>query len=136
MTDKFITDYGTDLRPKGSIERALHLQIMDADWNLRRLMQIETYLLDAGLNPFFTQSSDIRARFDAILRYKTHYDKVFHRSWKEFKALQNHRTMREAEQKRAPSSPEQPLTPQEEAELENLYAAIDQEKQEVEALVN
>lgn len=138
----FIHRYMQEIQAKGSVENTLLDQMIDSAWNLRRFTFLEADLYQlAGIDPLLSNDRDIQQKYARIMRHKIFHTRVWHRAFKDLKTLQNHRLQREAAlQAAGPTAAapaaEGPLTPAQQAELEQLYADIEREKQDLESFVN
>ncbi len=72
--------------PNDPIEWVLFNEVVRASWNLRRIDKLEAELFADSTDPLADEKLD--ARMDRYARYRTRYERTFHRSLRELKALQ------------------------------------------------
>ncbi|HUQ95405.1 MAG TPA: hypothetical protein VM120_27245 [Bryobacteraceae bacterium] len=79
----------------------------DAAWNLRRVARLESELYgQAAGDPLISEDDAIYRRAMGLLRYKIAHDRIYHRAYKQFTALQNHRLNNEIALTQPPSESE------------------------------
>lgn len=99
--DEMLAGYQIEINPTGAIEQTLFDEIVAAAWNLRRIR-----VLQSELDPLDLQ-------YDRLARHHTRFERTFHRTLKELKALQTDRTLhgrlRQDDRERTPllASPQQ-----------------------------
>ena len=85
-----------DIGPKGRLEQIFLRELLTASWQLRRLCRMETEL-SAGHASYTALLDDesLQKKFDRLGRHHTRFERTFHRSLKELKALQTSRAQKE-----------------------------------------
>lgn len=85
-----------DIRPKGELEQILFSELVTASWQLRRIARMETEL-SAGHESYTALLDDdiLQKKLDRLGRHHTRFERTFHRSLKELKALQTNRAQKE-----------------------------------------
>ena len=84
--DEFQAELINDVRPCDSVEGMLFHQLVHAGWNLRRIGRLEAQLFDGTTDPLL--DPDLRRKMDCFAVYRGRYERTFHRSLRELKALQ------------------------------------------------
>src|SRR5205807_6190506 len=85
-----------DIQPKGGLEQTLFNELLTAAWQLQRICKIETEL-SAGHDSYtaLLADDDLQKKLDRLARHHTRFERTFHRSLKELKALQTNRAQNE-----------------------------------------
>jgi hypothetical protein len=85
-----------DIGPKGALEGALFTELVIASWQLRRIGRMETEL-STGFDSYTALLDDdgVQKKLDRLGRHHTRFERTFHRSLKELKALQTNRAQKE-----------------------------------------
>jgi hypothetical protein len=85
-----------DIHPKGALEQTLFSELLTASWQLRRICRMETEL-SAGHDSYTALLDDesLQKKLDRLGRHHTRFERTFHRSLKELKALQTSRAQKE-----------------------------------------
>lgn len=129
----FLNELIQSFQPKGGAERIFFDQMTDAAWNLRRVAKLESELyIRAGGDPLITEDEAIYRNAMGLLRYKIAHDRIYHKAYKQFTALPNHRLNREnavAQNHETPA--EAPPTPATNQTQEAIRAAAQQCMNEV-----
>jgi hypothetical protein len=138
-----------DIHPKGELEQILFSELLTASWQLRRICRMETEL-SAGHDSYTALLDDenLQKKLDRLGRHHTRFERTFHRSLKELKALQTNRAQKEeapqensgrpdlatavkpksknSERSQPASDPEadRPITEQEYAEMDGFFARM------------
>jgi hypothetical protein len=86
-----------DVHPTGALEQTLFSELLTASWQLRRITRMETEL-SAGHDSYTALLDDesLQKKLDRLGRHHARFERTFHRSLKELKALQTNRALREA----------------------------------------
>jgi hypothetical protein len=139
-----------DIGPKGQLEQILFDELLIASWQLRRIARMETELSSGHASyTALLDDESLQKKLDRLGRHHTRFERTFHRSLKELKALQTNRALKEdapEENRERPDlataakpvtkiskrtqpasepAPEEPVSPEECAELESLFAQMD-----------
>jgi hypothetical protein len=119
-----------DIRPKGELELILFSELLTASWQLRRICRMETEL-SAGHDSYTALLDDegLQKKLDRLGRHHTRFERTFHRSLKELKALQTSRAQKEAAHESSISKRSQPAAEPDLtfAELADRYDKMAQE---------
>jgi hypothetical protein len=85
-----------DVGPKGELEQILFSELVTSSWQLRRIARMETEL-SAGHDSYASLLDDetLQKKLDRLGRHHTRFERTFHRSLKELKALQTSRAQKE-----------------------------------------
>src|SRR5690349_18568444 len=85
--DELLAEYQSAIRPVGPIQRSLFNQLVEAEWNLRRIRRMETSLCGAAASYLeLLNNDDIQKKLDRLARHKTRIERAFHRSLNELKS--------------------------------------------------
>src|SRR5205085_8422811 len=135
--------------PKGELEQVLFAELLTAAWQLRRITRMETELC-AGHDSYTALLDDdgLQKKLDRLGRHHTRFERTFHRSLKELKALQTNRAQKQdapqenkdrpdlataakpksknSERTQPATEPEadRPITDQEYAEMDGFFARM------------
>jgi hypothetical protein len=94
--DALVSDYSTNLKPKGPVELDIFHQLIHAAWRLRNLAIADAALYEkAGGDPVLCEDPNIEKRLALLHRYRTAADRAYHRALNQLKALQNNRVYQE-----------------------------------------
>jgi hypothetical protein len=85
-----------DIHPKGALEQILFSELLTASWQMRRIVRMETEL-SAGHDSYtaLLEDESLQQKLDRLGRHHARFERTFHRSLKELKALQTNRAQRE-----------------------------------------
>ncbi len=87
--DEFLAGLQAGVRPQGALQQVLFDQLVSAGWNLRRTRRMEAELNASARRPMDTvNDAGLAAKFDRLARHQTRFERSFHRSLRELKALQ------------------------------------------------
>ncbi|MCC6391023.1 MAG: hypothetical protein IT167_10495 [Bryobacterales bacterium] len=94
--DSLVSEYTTNLAPKGPVEFDIFHQLIHAAWRLRNLAVADAQLYKkAGADPLLIENPDIEKKAALLHRYRTAADRAYQRALNQLKALQNNRLYKE-----------------------------------------
>jgi hypothetical protein len=94
--DSLVSEYTTNLAPKGPVELDIFHQLIHAAWRLRNLAVADAALYEkTGADPLLSDNPDIEKKAALLHRYRTAADRAYHRALNQLKTLQNNRLYQE-----------------------------------------
>jgi hypothetical protein len=93
--NEFLAAMQNEFRPEGIAETNAFNRLVHAEWNLRRLREMESAMMREGiLDPLLDESET--ALLDRIYRYYPMFERLYARALAELRTLQTNRTLRAA----------------------------------------